>query len=183
MQSVWQHSPGEISEHRVEGPISFSEGENPQRFEAYSKPNMISQIWLYSQNVDSRIWVVLSRSWIIPIWSQTQRDLRLGRVDKFIRNHLKERINLFVRGTQTGSYQTGSYQKGRFIPPKPKLLYVLLFDTTPFICLRIWSQTPEPQSGKSRPVFNLERLYRSGKSRRRNRLLRAPTAAGAHGIE
>ena len=38
-------------------------------------------------------------------------------------------------GTQTGSYQTGSYQKGRFIPPKPKLSYVLLFDTTPFICL------------------------------------------------
>ena len=38
-------------------------------------------------------------------------------------------------GTQTGSYQTGSYQKGRFIPPKPTLLYVLLFDTTPFICL------------------------------------------------
>ena len=39
-----------------------------------------------------------------------------------------------VGGTQTGSYQTGSYQKGRFIPPKPKV-FVLLFDTTPFICL------------------------------------------------
>ena len=31
-------------------------------------------------------------------------------------------------GTQTGSYQTRSYQKGRFIPPKPKLSYLLLFD-------------------------------------------------------
>ena len=30
-------------------------------------------------------------------------------------------------GTQTGSYQTGLYQKGRFIPPKPKLSYVLFF--------------------------------------------------------
>ena len=30
-----------------------------------------------------------------------------------------------IGGTQTGSYQTGSYQKGRFIPPKPKLLYLL----------------------------------------------------------
>ena len=38
-------------------------------------------------------------------------------------------------GTQTGPYQTGSYQKGRFIPPKSKLSYLLLFDTTPFICL------------------------------------------------
>ena len=36
---------------------------------------------------------------------------------------------------QTGSYQTGSYQKGRFIPPKPKSSYLMLFDTTPFICL------------------------------------------------
>ena len=42
---------------------------------------------------------------------------------------------LHLGGTQTGSYQTGSYQKGRFIPPKPKLSYLLLFDTTPFICL------------------------------------------------
>ena len=31
-----------------------------------------------------------------------------------------------VGGTQTGSYQTGSYQKGRFIPPKPKSLYVFV---------------------------------------------------------
>ena len=37
--------------------------------------------------------------------------------------------------TQTGSYQTGSYQKGRCIPPKPKCSYLVLFDTTPFICL------------------------------------------------
>ena len=40
-----------------------------------------------------------------------------------------------IGGTQTGPYQTGSYQKGRFIHPKPKLLDLLFFDTTPFICL------------------------------------------------
>ena len=31
--------------------------------------------------------------------------------------------------TQTGSYQIGSYQKGRFIRPKPKISYLLFFDT------------------------------------------------------
>ena len=55
---------------------------------------------------------------------QTHRGVRLG-------------------GTQTGSYQTGSYQKGRSIPAKPKSLYLLLFDTTPFMCLRRhWTPWP-----------------------------------------
>ena len=46
-------------------------------------------------------------------------------------------ICIIVFVAQTGSYQTGSHQKGRFIPPKPKLLYLLFVDTTLFICL--WS--------------------------------------------
>ena len=29
-------------------------------------------------------------------------------------------------GTQIGSYQTGSYQKGRFIPPKPTLICIVV---------------------------------------------------------
>ena len=42
---------------------------------------------------------------------------------------------IHIWGTQTGSYQTVSYQKGRFIPPKPNILYVDLFDTATFILL------------------------------------------------
>ena len=51
------------------------------------------------------------------------------------RKHRPPSLRVVVGGTQTGSYQTGSYQKGRFIPPEPKISYLLFFDTTPFICL------------------------------------------------
>ena len=51
-------------------------------------------------------------------------------------------------GAQTGSYQTGSYQKGRFIPPKPKCLY-LLFLIRP--CLYASDVRP-PTARRRRPA-------------------------------
>ena len=64
---------------------------------------------------------------IVSLYSKTAPK---ARSDDFMKRVSESTV---FGGTQTG--QIGSYQKGRFIPAKPKLLYFVFFDTTPFISL------------------------------------------------